>query len=65
MSAYFRFFKESSEEERVHAEKLMEYQVNSFFLLSFLPSLVSSILSFWFVMIETESGAVRTSVEEE
>jgi hypothetical protein len=26
----FRFFKESSEEEREHAEKLMEYQVISF-----------------------------------
>jgi ferritin len=25
--AIYRFFKESSEEEREHAEKLMEYQV--------------------------------------
>lgn len=28
----FRFFKESSEEEREHAEKLMEYQVRDNFL---------------------------------
>jgi hypothetical protein len=38
--AICRFFKESSEEEREHAEKLMKYQVFFFFGLS--PSLIPS-----------------------
>lgn len=49
----FRFFKESSEEERGHAEKLMEYQVIEFdFILYnlFFSPIISYDVDYWLPM---------------
>ena len=45
----YRFFKESSEEEREHAEKLMEYQVYKTFNLFRIKFLMSANTFFFFL----------------